>query len=366
MLLDLLQRARRSSATRARCRTSSTSSARSSARSANSRAHRRAALEGLEVGGADGAAAAARLPPRAREPSSRPSAVTTPSRARPRRRALELAAETGARPGGARRHARRSAISSSRSVLPGAARAAPRRPSSTSRVARATVEPAASRFVVDRDRGARSSSGEPRRGGRAARLVRGERARLGQVARRSPRARAAAGLLARARTAISTTAFGASSEALALARAGRAPARPRAHAARARRGAATGSSRRREARATLEEALALFERIGAALWAERARGELKRISGRAASPGELTPAEERVAALVAEGKTNREVAAALYLSDRTVEGHLSRIFGKLGIRHRTELAPALAARQSQGVAMPNTGDSPVSAAPPAP
>jgi DNA-binding CsgD family transcriptional regulator len=116
--------------------------------------------------------------------------------------------------------------------------------------------------------------------------------------------------------------------------------------------------RRREARATLEEALALFERIGAALWAERARGELARISGRAATPGALTPAEERVAALVAEGKTNKEVAAALYLSDRTVEGHLAHIFGKLGIRHRTELAAAL---QTRGIAPPNTGDSPVSA-----
>jgi DNA-binding CsgD family transcriptional regulator len=121
------------------------------------------------------------------------------------------------------------------------------------------------------------------------------------------------------------------------------------------------AKRRREARATLEEALAVFERIGAALWADRARTELKRISGRAASPGALTPAEERVAALVAEGKTNREVAAALYLSDRTVEGHLSRIFGKLGIRHRTELGPALAARQTQGVDASNTGDTPVSA-----
>ena len=98
--------------------------------------------------------------------------------------------------------------------------------------------------------------------------------------------------------------------------------------------------RRREARATLEQALALFEKIGAALWAERARGELRRISGRAPTTGALTPAEERVAALVVQGKTNREVAAALFLSDRTVEGHLSRIFGKLGIRHRTELARA--------------------------
>jgi DNA-binding CsgD family transcriptional regulator len=123
---------------------------------------------------------------------------------------------------------------------------------------------------------------------------------------------------------------------------------------------------RREARETLEGALAIFERIGAALWAERARGELKRISGRAATPGALTPAEERVAVLVCEGKTNREVAAALFLSDRTVEGHLSRVFGKLGIKHRTELGPALAARQTQGSDASNTGDSPVSAEPVAP
>ena len=126
------------------------------------------------------------------------------------------------------------------------------------------------------------------------------------------------------------------------------------------------AKRRREARATLENALAVFEGIGAALWAERARGELRRISGRAPTTGALTPAEERVAALVAEGKTNREVAAALFLSDRTVEGHLSRIFGKLGVRHRTELARALASRQSQGIAESNTGDSPVSAEPTAP
>ena len=112
---------------------------------------------------------------------------------------------------------------------------------------------------------------------------------------------------------------------------------------------------------TLEEALALCDGIGAELWAERARGELKRISGRAPTLGALTPAEERVAALVAEGKTNREVAAVLYLSDRTVEGHLSHIFGKLGIRHRTELARALDARESRVVPESNAGESPVSA-----
>jgi DNA-binding CsgD family transcriptional regulator len=126
------------------------------------------------------------------------------------------------------------------------------------------------------------------------------------------------------------------------------------------------TKRRREARATLEEALAVFDGIGASLWAERARGELRRISGRAPTSGALTPAEERVAALVAEGRTNREVAAALFLSDRTVEGHLSHIFGKLGVRHRTELARALVSRQSPGIGESNPGDSPVSAEPAAP
>jgi DNA-binding NarL/FixJ family response regulator len=105
----------------------------------------------------------------------------------------------------------------------------------------------------------------------------------------------------------------------------------------------------------------VFEGIGAALWAERARAELRRISGRAATPGALTPAEERVALLVAGGKTNREVASALFLSERTVEGHLSRIFGKLGIRHRTEIASVLAPTQIQEAPSSNTGGGPVSA-----
>lgn len=126
------------------------------------------------------------------------------------------------------------------------------------------------------------------------------------------------------------------------------------------------AKRRREARETLEDALGIFERIGAELWAERARAELRRISGRAASPGALTPAEERVAALVAEGKTNREVAAALFLSERTVEGHLSHVFGKLGVRSRTELARELASPATQVVATSNPGDSPVSPASSAP
>jgi DNA-binding CsgD family transcriptional regulator len=126
------------------------------------------------------------------------------------------------------------------------------------------------------------------------------------------------------------------------------------------------AKRRREARETLEQALAVFERAGAELWAERARSELRRISGRAPSQGALTPAEERVAVLAAEGKTNREVASALFLSERTVEGHLSRVFGKLGVRHRTELAHALEARQTQGMPPSKAGESPLSAGPVAP
>jgi DNA-binding CsgD family transcriptional regulator len=73
---------------------------------------------------------------------------------------------------------------------------------------------------------------------------------------------------------------------------------------------------------------------------ERARAELGRIGGRVRT-GELSPAERRVAALVAEGRTNREVAAALFLSERTVESHLTRVYSKLHVRSRTELARAL-------------------------
>ena len=94
---------------------------------------------------------------------------------------------------------------------------------------------------------------------------------------------------------------------------------------------------RAAARASLEEALASLEAIGARLWAERARAELGRIGGRARSGG-LTPTEERVADLVAEGRSNKEVAEALFVSVRTVEANLTRIYAKLGIRSRTELA----------------------------
>jgi len=98
--------------------------------------------------------------------------------------------------------------------------------------------------------------------------------------------------------------------------------------------------KKRDARDAIEAALAGFEQIGATTWAEKARGELGRIGGRRREEG-LTPAERRVAVLVAEGRTNREVAAALFLTERTVASHLSHVYAKLGIRSRTELARQL-------------------------
>jgi DNA-binding CsgD family transcriptional regulator len=94
---------------------------------------------------------------------------------------------------------------------------------------------------------------------------------------------------------------------------------------------------KRAAREAIATALAGFEELGAAVWAERARAELGRIGGRRREEG-LTAAEKRVALLVAEGRTNQEVAAALFLSERTVASHLTRIYAKLGVRSRTELA----------------------------
>jgi DNA-binding CsgD family transcriptional regulator len=104
------------------------------------------------------------------------------------------------------------------------------------------------------------------------------------------------------------------------------------------------AKRRGAARTTLEDALTRFERLGAPLWAEQTRAELARIGGRAPSRGELTEAERRIARLVAEGSTNREVAAALFLTEHSVETALTRVYRKLGVRSRAELARLLAAK----------------------
>jgi DNA-binding CsgD family transcriptional regulator len=100
------------------------------------------------------------------------------------------------------------------------------------------------------------------------------------------------------------------------------------------------SRQKRPARQAIEEAVTGFEQLGADRWAEQARRELGRIGGRTQEQG-LTAAERRVAALVAAGRTNREVAAALFLGERTVASHLTHIYAKLGVRSRTELARRL-------------------------
>jgi len=98
------------------------------------------------------------------------------------------------------------------------------------------------------------------------------------------------------------------------------------------------AKRKREARDTLTKALEVFDGLGAALWAEKTRAEQARIGGRAPSSLDLTPSEDRVAALVAGGSTNREVADALFISIHTVEANLKRIYRKLGVHSRTEMA----------------------------
>ena len=107
------------------------------------------------------------------------------------------------------------------------------------------------------------------------------------------------------------------------------------------------SRRRKGARTVLRSAIEHFERLAAGPWVERATTEL-RASGETVEPGgviatnELTPQELQVALAVGKGATNREAGAALFLSPKTVEAHLGRIYRKLDIRSRTELAALLA------------------------
>lgn len=95
--------------------------------------------------------------------------------------------------------------------------------------------------------------------------------------------------------------------------------------------------RKEAAAATLHEALRAFEGIGTPLWAEHARAELARTKVSPARDAGLTPTERRVAELAASGMTNRDVAAALFISPKTVEHNLARVYRKLGIHSRAEL-----------------------------
>jgi DNA-binding CsgD family transcriptional regulator len=100
---------------------------------------------------------------------------------------------------------------------------------------------------------------------------------------------------------------------------------------------------RRLARASLQEAARLFDEVAAAQWAARARAELDRLGIRPGAGDRLTAREAQVAALAASGLTNREVAAKLCVSAKTVEANLARVYRKLGIRTRAELGRWMAA-----------------------
>jgi len=109
------------------------------------------------------------------------------------------------------------------------------------------------------------------------------------------------------------------------------------------------AQQKRLAREALEQALAVFEELGARLWAEKARAELKRIGGRPRPSEELTATERRVAELAAQDRSNKEIAAELYMGVSTVEAHLSRVYRKLGIRSRTGLAGRIAPPRDEAV-----------------
>ncbi|MCB0948784.1 MAG: AAA family ATPase [Mycobacterium sp.] len=95
--------------------------------------------------------------------------------------------------------------------------------------------------------------------------------------------------------------------------------------------------RREPAAATIRQSLNAFDRLGAPLWANRAREELARTQVVPVGTAALTASERRVAELAASGKTNRDVAAALFISTKTVEANLARVYRKLSIHSRAEL-----------------------------
>ncbi len=98
---------------------------------------------------------------------------------------------------------------------------------------------------------------------------------------------------------------------------------------------------RRKARALLEEAVSVFESVGAPLWSARARGALERVGRPGAAHDALTETERRLAELAASGLSNHEVAERAFVSVKTVESNLTRVYRKLGVRSRVGLANAL-------------------------
>jgi DNA-binding CsgD family transcriptional regulator len=107
------------------------------------------------------------------------------------------------------------------------------------------------------------------------------------------------------------------------------------------------NKQKRAAREFLGRAMGMFDDLGARLWSAKAAAALAR-SGGGSTDGELTPTERRVAQLVFEGKTNREIADALFVSVKTVEANVTRIFRKMGITSRAQLIHAMATAASPG------------------
>jgi len=100
------------------------------------------------------------------------------------------------------------------------------------------------------------------------------------------------------------------------------------------------------AHALLGEAAGAFEASGTAFWARQARAELGRVGLRPSAPATLTDTEQQVAELAARGMTNRQVADAAFITQRSVEGVLRRVYGKLGISSRAELGAAMNSRDN--------------------
>lgn len=100
---------------------------------------------------------------------------------------------------------------------------------------------------------------------------------------------------------------------------------------------------KRVAKEALESALLIFEHVGVTLWAQRTRAELGRVGLRPPAGAALTATEERVAELAAAGCTTKEIARQLFMSPKTVESVIGRIYRKLGIKSRAELATVRAA-----------------------
>ena len=105
---------------------------------------------------------------------------------------------------------------------------------------------------------------------------------------------------------------------------------------------------KKAAREALETAAVIFDDLDARLWAEKARAELGRVSGRRPGGDQLTETERQVAVMAAGGSSNREIASVLFMGVSTVEAHLSHVYRKLGIRSRAGLGARLSSRVDAG------------------